>query len=339
MHTNPKSKSKAEIDEENERKKQRAEKIFKGLGSITKAQFKERLIESFYKTPQDGIEPITIDGQKVTTLELLEFGYKKFRYKRKIGETVTQVSEISAILAERDDHGKTMFHYAAELGSFDKFQDVQSFTALVVEPDKSGRTPLHYAAKGGNVETCFLLMKEGGAKLQDKDENGDTALHYAAKHAPPEKFFDILLKRTDTASIEDIGKILITKNKDGKRPLDILAERAGRQGIIQKVAENIETILENKKIVKVSLWTQLKRVFRISKEKKVRQEGFHETTRLLEKEAREAKISKGGSKDSSRDEKTVIFEQMRTILSNKSAAKTSTTSTPTRAVESTRSRY
>jgi hypothetical protein len=329
MHTNPKSKSTAEIAEENERKKQRAKKISEGLKSITKEEFKERLIESFYEPPQEGNKLITIDGQKVTTLELLEFGDKKF------------ASEIPIILANRDVHGKTMLHYAAEFGSCDKFKDVLSFTALVVEPDKSGRTPLHYAAKGGNVETCALLMDQG-AKLQDKDENGDTALHYAAKHAPPEKFFDILLQRTDTARIEDIGKILITKNKEGKRPLDILAERADEQRIILQVANNIETILENKKIVKVSLWTKLKRVFRISREKNARQQAFVDTTRLLQNKAEKAKKGKGGSKDSSRDKKTEIFEQMRTILSNKSAAKpstTSTTSTPTRAVESTRSRY
>jgi ankyrin repeat protein len=83
------------------------------------------------------------------------------------------------VVSERDeDHGKTLLHWAAELGYRDFVTRCLDLGAHVDATNKYGETALHYAAENGHLDIVQILI-QANADRTILDSNGQTALDYA----------------------------------------------------------------------------------------------------------------------------------------------------------------
>jgi ankyrin repeat protein len=83
------------------------------------------------------------------------------------------------VVSKRDeDHGKTLLHWAAELGYRDLTTRCLDLGAEVDATDKYGETALHYAAENGHLEILQILIQVD-ADRTIVDSHGRTALECA----------------------------------------------------------------------------------------------------------------------------------------------------------------
>lgn len=72
---------------------------------------------------------------------------------------------------DRDKHGRTRLHEAAEEGKEGKVRDLLNHGAVLDARDEDGRTPLHLAAREGKLEVVKMLVR-AGANVWAQDRNG-----------------------------------------------------------------------------------------------------------------------------------------------------------------------
>ena len=88
------------------------------------------------------------------------------------------------IVFERDaDHGKTLLHWAAELGNTSLLTRCRDLGADVNAMDRYGKTALHYAAENGHLDIVQILVQENADKTIS-DSHGRTALDFARGYGP-----------------------------------------------------------------------------------------------------------------------------------------------------------
>ena len=118
----------------------------------------------------------------------------------------------STVLKKCTETGRTLLHYAAERGNWDKVpKDCLTVENLMMQ-DAYGRTPLHWAASHGQVEHFpkALFMP---ANLVMKDNDGYVPLHHAAERGQLDQFSPGLLTEAN----------LMTRDINGRTPLHYAA--------------------------------------------------------------------------------------------------------------------
>jgi ankyrin repeat protein len=88
------------------------------------------------------------------------------------------------VVSKRDeDHGKTLLHWAAELGYRDLTTRCLDLRAEVDATNKCGETALHYAAENGHLDIIQILIR-ANADRTILDSHGRTALDCAQGAGP-----------------------------------------------------------------------------------------------------------------------------------------------------------
>ncbi|MDF3047327.1 MAG: putative ankyrin repeat protein [Candidatus Midichloriaceae bacterium] len=160
----------------------------------------------------------------------------------------------NADLTAVDENGQTALHRACDYYKVTTDELVEIVKLLLKDGrfdsgavNKDGQTALHYACLTGKAPVVDLLLKDGRVDPNSVDKFGQTSLHCAANKGSVVRFLlkdgrvDVnavdkndeaaLHKACGLASVEVINLFLAVKginldlpNKDGKTPLDILAE-------------------------------------------------------------------------------------------------------------------
>ncbi|KAG0215246.1 hypothetical protein BGX28_000465 [Mortierella sp. GBA30] len=84
-----------------------------------------------------------------------------------------------SLIAQKDDAGITMLHWACDRGSLDKVKLlVETYSADVNAQDTEGSTPLHYACLSGWPDVAAYLKSLASVDQAIKDNSGMTAEEY-----------------------------------------------------------------------------------------------------------------------------------------------------------------
>jgi ankyrin repeat protein len=115
----------------------------------------------------------------------------------------------------RDDHSKTVLHYAAGSGNWEAVQTLLLRGADVNARDGFDNTPLHWAVSGGRIEIVRALLVQRNVVVNAVDRNGWTPLHLAACEGKV-AIVEALLRRGDVnANVAD---------SKGRTPLHLAAK-------------------------------------------------------------------------------------------------------------------
>ena len=129
---------------------------------------------------------------------------------------------------KRIQDGKTLLHFAAELGYLKVCKIITKNLVDKNPADNDGWTPLHYAAENGHPKVCKIIMES----LVDKnpaDNDGWTPLHSAAENGHL-KVYKVIMES------------LVDKNpadNDGWTPLHLAAQN-GHLEVCKLICQNIE---------------------------------------------------------------------------------------------------
>ena len=80
---------------------------------------------------------------------------------------------------EKDEHGRTLAHFAAEEGRVDLLEWLKEQGADVNAKGNQDETPMHWAAKGGHINALEWLKKQG-ADVNAKCDPNIAPMHLAA---------------------------------------------------------------------------------------------------------------------------------------------------------------
>ena len=80
---------------------------------------------------------------------------------------------------EIDNFGRTALHLATLLGEYFTSDFLLTNQADANSKDNFGMTPIHYAASIGHISLIELLIRKGGADVNERDNLNRTAFHLA----------------------------------------------------------------------------------------------------------------------------------------------------------------
>ena len=70
---------------------------------------------------------------------------------------------------DQDEEGKTIFHHACEINSYDLVISIISLGAITTIKDHNGATLLHYACQSGNLDIVDFLINRDEFNKNEKD--------------------------------------------------------------------------------------------------------------------------------------------------------------------------
>jgi ankyrin len=107
-------------------------------------------------------------------------------------------------LADGNDDGKTLLHWAAEGGSEELVVFLLGKGAPAISRTLCGETPLILAAYHGHMDVVQLLVQHmGGQGINEREVDGSTALHWATEGGYEKVIRYLLLNGADPTIAED----------------------------------------------------------------------------------------------------------------------------------------
>ncbi|XP_059073051.1 uncharacterized protein LOC131073782 isoform X2 [Cryptomeria japonica] len=191
-----------------------------------------QLVEDLLKLKDDYIEQLTTAVCLEVAAEIVCKGYLQCLpdflnlLKQKVGNELPQ-----------DEHGKTLFHYAADSENEKVFQLlVETYQDMYTERkrDKWGRNILHWAALNGQADFCKDCVDDWQLKVDAKDSFGRNSLHLAAQGKKGHLVVDYLV---ESSSVD----LIYVRDDEGRTPLHL----ASAKGNIEMVLKLLYFSAEN----------------------------------------------------------------------------------------------
>ncbi|XP_021749740.1 protein ACCELERATED CELL DEATH 6-like [Chenopodium quinoa] len=147
-----------------------------------------------------------------------------FTTPNRLQDELTSIEETcNSLVSSSDEKGRTMLHYAAEIGFLEgvKFL-LEKHPALVYKPDNDGFFPIHMACRGGNMEvikhffSCSWLRNNIVFMKHLSNSKDQNILHVAAGDGQ-----DDVVKYLLGRPCNEVEEMINAKDIDGNTPLHL----------------------------------------------------------------------------------------------------------------------
>lgn len=122
--------------------------------------------------------------------------------------------------------------YASKVGDVATMQEIMEGGRVLVDTvlDDVGNTALHWSSNGGHLPAVRYLIEQCNASLRVKNVVLDTVLHRAVWRGGGDHIDGVV-----TYLLERDRSLLVEKNAEGKRPMDL-----ARSGVVRALLESYD---------------------------------------------------------------------------------------------------